>query len=294
MLKQKFTELFKKNGYYVLAAVCIVALAAAIGIISTTTSDENAAENAAGFTDAQTDAFTDNDDANTGENEVAANSGLDYVEGYDADQIQDIITQLEENQTQNTDSSNTNGADSENTSSADSGTADSGNNTTENTSDAADNTTDTQNAAQTATLASANAFDETQTLSWPLSGSILLDYSMNTTTYFKTLDQYKCNPGLLIAADINTEVHCAYSGTVESISADSEYGQTVTINMGNDFRAVYGQLKDITVSEGDVVPTGSIIGTVAAPTKYYIEEGSHLYFELTKDEIPTDPKVFLQ
>ena len=85
------------------------------------------------ITDAQTDAFTDNDDANTGENEVAANSGLDYVEGYDADQIQDIITQLEENQTQNTDSSNTNGADSENTSSTDSGTADSGNNTTENT-----------------------------------------------------------------------------------------------------------------------------------------------------------------
>lgn len=266
-MKQKFTELFKKNGYYFLAAICIVALAAAIGIISTNTAKDDAAENAAGFTDAETDGFTENTEEN--QEEVAANSGLDYTDGYDADQIQDIIKQIEEGQL------------------------------ADNTSDTEQNTENDTNAEETAAQAAnaqatANAFDESQKLTWPLSGSILLDYSMNTTTYYKTLDQYKCNPGLLIAADINSEVHCAYSGTVESIRGDAEYGMTVTVNMGNDFRAVYGQLKDVAVSEGETVATGNMIGHVAAPTKYFIEEGSHLYFELTKDEIPTDPKLFLQ
>lgn len=271
MLKQKFTELFKNNGYYVLAALCIVALAAAIGIISASTSDEMTSETAADFANAQTEALTDNDD--DAQEEIAANSGLDYVEGYDADQIQDIITQLEENTQENDAAANN----TDDRLSADQSTGD-----------------DTSAAAATAAAAQTSFFDESQTLSWPLTGDILLDYSMSTTTYFKTLDQYKCNPGLLITADVNTEVHCAFGGTVESITNDAEYGQMVTIDMGNDFKAVYGQLKDICVLEGDTVPKGSIIGTVAEPTKYYTEEGSHLYFELSKDDIPADPKVFFE
>lgn len=269
-MKQKFTELFKKHGYYFLAGACVIALASAIGIISATTPDNNAVQNAAGFTDAQTEEIMEE----TMENPegVAASSGLDYTEGYNADEIQDIITQIEEAQAENTN--------------------------TEIAANEEENVSDTDDAistaAEAAAIAEINAFDESQTLNWPLSGSILLDYSMNTTTYFKTLNQYKVNPGLLIAADINSEVHCAYSGTVESITGDAELGQVVTINIGNDFRTIYGQLKDISVAEGEVVAAGNLIGHVAAPTKYYIDEGSHLYFGLTKDEIPTDPKLFLQ
>lgn len=256
MLKERFTDLLKKNGFYVLAAVCVIALAAAIGIVSTNTSDtkDDMSQNAAGFTDADTKDFSEN----TGEtgNEVAANSGLDYTEEYNADEIQEIITQIEESKANETE------------------------------------------AAEDATVANAsanlNAFDDTQKLTWPVYGSVLLDYSMKTTTYFKTLDQYKCNPGLLIASDINTEVHCAYSGTVESVKADAEHGMYVVINMGNDYRAIYGQLKDVNLAEGDTVPTGALIGTIAQPTKYFVEEGSHLYFEVTKDETPVDPKLYLQ
>lgn len=269
-LKQKFTDLFKKNGYYILAALCIVALAAAIGIISTNTSPKDDAENAAGFTDAQTEEYAENTEEYS-QDEVAANSGSDDIDGYNADEIQDIVTQIEESKALETGSD-----DSETSSNA-----------------VSDTDPDTQSQAANAAV-TGNAFDESQTLAWPLSGTILMDYSMNTTTYYKTLDQYKCNPGILIGADINSEVRCSYSGTVESIRGDSEHGQMVTVNMGNDFRAVYGQLKDIAVSEGEYIAAGNLIGHVAAPTRYYTEEGSHLYFELTKDEIPTDPKLFLQ
>ena len=41
-------------------------------------------------------------------------------------------------------------------------------------------------------------FTENSRMSWPVQGNILLDYSMDSTIYFPTLDQYKCNSGLVI------------------------------------------------------------------------------------------------
>ena len=54
-----------------------------------------------------------------------------------------------------------------------------------------------------------------------------------------------------------------------------------------------GQLKDLNVSEGDTVKKGAIIGYVNAPTKYYSEEGSNLYFAMKKDGKPIDPIAYL-
>ena len=42
---------------------------------------------------------------------------------------------------------------------------------------------------------------------WPVRGNVLLDYSMDKTIYFPTLDQYKCNPGIVIQSDVNTYVN---------------------------------------------------------------------------------------
>ena len=41
---------------------------------------------------------------------------------------------------------------------------------------------------------------------WPVRGNVLLDYSMDKTIYFPTLDQYKCNPGIVIQSDVSTPV----------------------------------------------------------------------------------------
>ena len=56
----------------------------------------------------------------------------------------------------------------------------------------------------------------------------------------------------------------------------------------------YGQLENITVSEGSYVNVGDGIGTVAAPTKYYSIEGTNVYFKLTKDGEPINPMSRLQ
>ena len=128
---------------------------------------------------------------------------------------------------------------------------------------------------------------------WPVQGEILKEFSPDKTIYFETLDQYKCNPALLIKADVNQEVVAGFGGTVETITEDSVNGTTVTVDMGNGYKAVYGQMKDVNVKEGDAVVKGQAIGNVAQPTKYFTEEGSHLYFGMTKDNTPVNPQDYL-
>ena len=59
-------------------------------------------------------------------------------------------------------------------------------------------------------------------------------------------------------------------------------------------RQVYGQLKDVTVEEGQVVESGTVLGYVNEPTKYYVKEGSNLYFAMTKDGTPIDPMIYME
>ena len=51
-----------------------------------------------------------------------------------------------------------------------------------------------------AAAARALSYNGTDRLSWPVQGNVILDYSMDSTIYFPTLDQYKCNPALIIHA----------------------------------------------------------------------------------------------
>ena len=37
-------------------------------------------------------------------------------------------------------------------------------------------------------------------MEWPVNGNILLDYNMDQTVYFPTLDQYKLSPAIAVQA----------------------------------------------------------------------------------------------
>lgn len=139
----------------------------------------------------------------------------------------------------------------------------------------------------------AESFGEDTEMVMPVEGEVIKPFSMDTTIYFETLDQYKCNPAMLIQADVNQEVVAAFGGEVESIQEDTVNGTIITIDMGNGYKAVYGQMKDLDVKEADKIVKGQALGCVSEPTKYYTEEGSHLYFGMTKDETPVDPENYL-
>ena len=138
------------------------------------------------------------------------------------------------------------------------------------------------------------AFSNEEALMWPSAGTILIDYSMDGSVYFPTLNQYKYNPALIIGSETGNQVLASAKGIVESISIDEETGNTVVLNIGNGYKLTYGQLKEIAVSQGSVVEEGALLGYVSEPTKYYSEEGSNLYFAMTQDGKAVDPVLYLE
>lgn len=158
-----------------------------------------------------------------------------------------------------------------------------------------------QNLTQNATVnASANvqeapklSFSEDTLMEWPVDGNILLDYNMDQTVYFPTLDQYKLSPAIAVQAVEGAPVLASVPGTVYLIEDSAQTGTTVTMEIGSGYQAIYGQLTDLTVQEGDTVKEGEVIGYVASPTKYYSKEGSNLYFAMKKNGEPVDPIAYL-
>lgn len=136
-------------------------------------------------------------------------------------------------------------------------------------------------------------FSESEALAWPIVGNILLNYSMDKTIYFPTLQQYKYNPSLVIASTQGTNVACAADGVVKEVYRDAQTGNTIVTSLGDGYELTYGQLENVTVEEGDFVEAGVVLGQVAAPTKYYTVEGTNVYFKLTKDGEPVNPLDYL-
>ena len=156
------------------------------------------------------------------------------------------------------------------------------------------NTTTEEAEAISTTVQPALDFSEEDGLVWPIVGDVLINYSMDKTIYFPTLEQYKYNPAIVISATQGENIAAAADGRVTSVGYDPVIGNTVVMDLGNGYELTYGQLDNIIVSEGSYVSVGDTIGTVASPTKYYSLEGTNVYFMLTKDDQPVNPMSKLQ
>lgn len=138
------------------------------------------------------------------------------------------------------------------------------------------------------------AFTEENNLLWPVNGDVILNYSMDKSIYFATLNQYKYHPAIVIGAEVGTEVVSAARGAVSEITINEETGTTLTMDLGSGYQAVYGQLKEVAVHEGDVIEAGTLLGYVGEPSKYYTIEGSNVYFQLLKDGEAVNPMEYLE
>jgi len=140
------------------------------------------------------------------------------------------------------------------------------------------------------------SFETEDGLLWPVQGNVIMNYSMDHTIYHSTLMLYKCNPAIIIDAKVGTEVKAAATGIISSIEDNDETGLTMTTEIGDGFSLVYGQLdgETLEVEVGDQVDAGDILGTVNEPSKYYIVEGSNLYFKVLQNEQTVDPMLLLR
>lgn len=297
MKKNKFTEFLKGKGYYMLLFVGVVAIAAVAIIGSQLSANQEQQDNE--FVDINE--VDDNIAAEDGDYELAENNPIsEGIVNSEGDASTDVAA--------NDNTANT--------------TADNGTNqdvaTTEdmiemegyeeddvaqgeNSTDAAvaDETLETgTNSAQNETAETAEnlTFSTDDTLMWPVMGNVIMNYSMDHTIYYATLMQYKCNPAIIIDAEVGTEVKAAATGVVTSVEMDNEEtGITVTMDIGDGYSVVYGQLADdMSLEVGDLVNAGEVIATVSQPTKYYSVEGSNLYFMVKEGDKTINPMLLLR
>ena len=132
-------------------------------------------------------------------------------------------------------------------------------------------------------------FSDEDSLALPIIGDVLLDYSMDKAVYHTTMQQYRYNPSLVVAATEGQDITAAADGIVSDVYYDSQTGNTIRFDLGNGYMLTYGQLDSIALNPGDRVSAGDIVGKVAKPTIYYTEEGTNIYYKLTKDGKPVDP-----
>jgi len=92
--------------------------------------------------------------------------------------------------------------------------------------------------------------------------------------------------GIDIANVKMSEIKAAADGVVTFVGRRGGYGRAIIIDHGNGFKTEYGHLRKYTVKKGDVVRTGDIIAGMGSSGR---STGTHLHFEIRKNDKPVDP-----
>ncbi len=120
---------------------------------------------------------------------------------------------------------------------------------------------------------------------WPVRGTITATFGGRNHPYTFI------HNGLDIANAYDTPITAFANGKViATITMTTEYGTHVIIDHGNNILAIYGHMNRYSVSPGQVVSKGQIIGYMGS-TGW--STGNHLHFQINSYGVPVDPMKFL-
>ena len=141
---------------------------------------------------------------------------------------------------------------------------------------------------QASTPSKAPAAGSVKSLSWPVNGTVTMQYGSRVPPTFKTKI---FNSGIDIKAASGTPVKAAGPGEVLYQGWLRGFGQVVIIDHGGDLSTVYAHLGGTSVREGAVVKAGTVIGRVGN-TGTDSEYGLH--FEVRKNGNAQNPMNYLR
>jgi len=129
---------------------------------------------------------------------------------------------------------------------------------------------------------------------WPVGGQVEVAYSVDALIFDRTMGDWRTHAGIDISAELGERVLAISAGTVEQVYQDDLYGTTVVIYHGNDLRSVYSNLAELpTVTEGQWVEMGNVIGAVGTTALMSAGRAHHLHLEIIEEGVRVDPLEFL-
>lgn len=129
----------------------------------------------------------------------------------------------------------------------------------------------------------------------PVEGEITTKFSMDGLIYSNTLQEWITHRGIDIKAEKTTVVKAAADGKIKAIKEDPRYGLSIIIEHSDGFSTVYSSLLSTEfVKEGDSVKQGQSIGTVGNSAVFETLDGSHLHFEILKDNEYVNPDIYIK
>lgn len=124
-------------------------------------------------------------------------------------------------------------------------------------------------------------------LAWPVVGTVTSGFGYRIHPIFHVR---KMHTGIDIDADMGDPIKAASAGTVVSAGWRGGYGRCVVIQHSGGLATLYAHLSVISVSVGEKVNQGQVIGKVGS-TGY--STGPHLHFEVRVNGEAVDPLGYL-
>ncbi len=110
--------------------------------------------------------------------------------------------------------------------------------------------------------------------------------------YHPILHYRRMHTGIDLTAQLGTPVYATGDGTVQVAGRGAElggYGIAVVVNHGYGFKTLYGHLSEMTVTPGQKVKRGDMVGKVG---RSGLSTGYHLHYEVIQNGTKVNPVYF--
>lgn len=129
----------------------------------------------------------------------------------------------------------------------------------------------------------------------PVVGTVIKSHSLTVPVFSNTLDEWRIHAGIDISTEEGAEVAAAERGTVSAVYMDPMLGKTVEITHSETQKTRYSNLstESVTLTVGDDVEAGQVIGTVGESSVSELCDEPHLHFEFLVNGAQVNPLDYI-
>ena len=129
----------------------------------------------------------------------------------------------------------------------------------------------------------------------PVKGTVIKSHSATVPVFSNTLEEWRIHTGVDISCEEGAEVVAAEAGQVVAIYYHPMKGKIIEISHSLNHKTLYCNLNEesVTLSVGDRVEAGDVIGRVGDSAVSELAEEPHLHFEMMVNDTAVNPLDYI-